>query len=269
MIIVKPALSSKNVLGEPIWETARKESPMTKNREDRSAQPGKPDAITATLFKLLAVGAVEAVPDELPKETARWWTGGQGGKLLISEIQKVIWNPPNIRREAKLWSRFYKFLFNRDVSFHVPEMELQPAENWIFVPDADPVRFEEELQSCCRKFFPAYDRKQTIGAVGGNKFREGRKYIIRVEQEDTRTCFPAIAQGTEVTLAELLARELYSYFRGARRPKSDRVYYAPGSWFEDGKVPAICWTDAGLKLFQVDRTDAGCHCLKQLQVLDE
>lgn len=244
---------------------------MTKNREDRSAQPITSSAITPTRFKLMAVGLVEAIPPELPEDLARWWTGDQGGKLLIPEIQKVLWNPPTIRSEAKRWSRFYKFLLHRDVVFHLPpKYEHQAAEGWIFILDDDPEYLENKLQSCCREFFPAYDRKQTVGTVGGNKFREGKKYLVRVEQEEAKTCFPlSITEGTEVTLAELLARELYFYFRGARRPKSDRVYYAPGSWFEDGKVPAIQWTEHGLELLRLERSDVRCRCLRQIQVLDE
>jgi hypothetical protein len=238
---------------------------MNKHGEDRSAKPG---AITAKSFKMVAVGLLEAIPLNLPEATARWWVGQQGGELLIPEIQKILWNPPNIRSEAKRWSRFYKFLLQKDVSFDAPEMELQPAENWIFIPDEDPVRFEDELQLSCARFFPAYKKEPTTGTLGGNAHREGKKYMVRVEQEDAGTSFPlSPTEGMEVTLAELLARELYFYYRGVRRPSGNKMC-AVGSLFDDGKVPAIRWSSGGLELLRCERGACNYRCLKQLQVLD-
>jgi hypothetical protein len=242
---------------------------MNKHGEDQSAESRKPDSITATSLKMLGVGMVEAIPLNLPEAIAKWWVGQQGGELLIPETQKLLWNPPNIRSESKRWSRFYKFLFNRDVSFDAPaKMELEAAENWIFIPDEDPVRFEDELQACCARFFPAYKKEPTTGTVGGNTDREGKKYIIRVEQEDAGASSPlSPAEGMEVTLAELLSRELYFYFRVGRRPSGNKMY-AVGSLFDDGKVPALRWSSGALELLRCERGAANYRCLKQICTLD-
>lgn len=240
---------------------------MGKHRTDQSAKPAEARVISAVGLKMIASQLVESIPTNLPEETAVWWTtAGNGHHLLTPEIQRVLWNPPTVENEAKHWSRFYQIMLGITVSFPRPTLGSLPADSWIFIPPMDPFGFEFVLQKRCAEFFPSFKMEMTIGTVG-DITRLGGKYAINIRQEESNAFPISLKTGIEVTLAEILARELYFYFRGVRRPKNQWMY-AMGSWFSDEKVPAVRWCSEGLVLSRFVRSNLKYHCWRGLSILD-
>ncbi|MDD5050633.1 MAG: hypothetical protein PHV93_02735 [Candidatus Pacebacteria bacterium] len=243
---------------------------MSTHGENRSAVSQRGGTLTARSIKLLNTALAGSVPLNLSEKTASWWVEDTGGKeCLADEVQKVLFHPPTVANEVAHWVRFYKFLLQRQVAFPGLEKHSCNAKNSIFIPEVkNQTRFEADLQECCKKFFPmTYKPEPTQGTLGGNRFREGKTYMIQVDQKESDAWPASMTEGHEVTLTELLARELYFYFRGIRRPKECSMY-AMGSWVADNRVPALRWTTHGLRLEFFQRSALKYHCFWGLQVLN-